>query len=58
MARRGAAVRLILSILISVEALSAYTVLSHEAAIDSTWDTAIVKVLLKRFPNATPDDLD
>ena len=58
MAGRGAVSRLILPILISVQALSAYTVLTHEAAIDSAWDTAIVKVLLKRFPNATPEELD
>jgi Zinc dependent phospholipase C len=32
-------------------------VLSHEAIIDSAWDTNIKPVLLKRFPNATPDEL-
>jgi Zinc dependent phospholipase C len=36
---------------------AAYSVLSHEAIIDSAWDTAIKPVLLKRFPDATPDEL-
>jgi Zinc dependent phospholipase C len=35
----------------------AYSVLTHEAIIDSTWDSAIKPVLLKRFPAATADDL-
>jgi len=35
----------------------AYSVLSHEAIIDSAWDTNIKPILLKRFPNATPDEL-
>ena len=36
---------------------AAYSVLSHEAIIDSAWDTSIKPVLLKRFPDATPDEL-
>jgi hypothetical protein len=36
---------------------AAYSVLSHEAIIDSAWDTNIKPVLLQRFPNATPDEL-
>jgi Zinc dependent phospholipase C len=36
---------------------AAYSVLSHEAIIDAAWDTSIKPVLLKRFPDATPDDL-
>jgi hypothetical protein len=35
----------------------AYAVLAHEAIIDSAWDTNIRPLLLKRFPNATPDQL-
>lgn len=34
-----------------------YSVLTHEAVIDSTWDTGIKPLLLKRFPAATPDEL-
>lgn len=35
----------------------AYSVLTHEAIIDSTWDNAIKPLLLKRFPAATADEL-
>ena len=34
-----------------------YSVLSHEAIIDSAWDDAIKPLLLQRFPDATPDEL-
>src|SRR5438445_12010712 len=34
-----------------------YSVLTHEAIIDSTWDSAIKPLLLKRFPAASADDL-
>jgi hypothetical protein len=36
---------------------SAYSVLSHEAIIDSAWDTNIKPLLLKRFPDASKDEL-
>jgi len=32
-----------------------YSVLTHEAIIDAAWKESIVPVLLRRFPNATPD---
>jgi len=35
----------------------AYSVLTHEAIIDSAWDDAIRPLLLQRFPNSTPDEL-
>jgi hypothetical protein len=35
----------------------AYSVLTHEAIIDSVWDTEIRPILSARFPNATSDDL-
>ncbi len=35
----------------------AYAVLSHEAIIDSAWDTNIRPLLLQRFPNATAEEL-
>lgn len=35
----------------------AYSVLSHEAIIDSAWDPNIKPLLLRRFPQATPDEL-
>jgi zinc dependent phospholipase C len=34
-----------------------YSVLSHEAIIDSTWDTDIKPLLLKRFPSASAEEL-
>jgi hypothetical protein len=34
-----------------------YSVLTHEAIVDSTWDSAIKPLLLKRFPSATGDEL-
>ena len=36
---------------------AAYAVLSHEAIIDSVWDTNISPLLLKRFPGATAEEL-
>ena len=38
-------------------AASAYSVLTHEAIIDSAWETPIKPLILKRFPSATPDEL-
>jgi len=35
----------------------AYSVLSHEAIIDSVWDTDIRPLILKRFPDATREQL-
>jgi len=37
--------------------ISAYAVLAHEAIIDSAWDTTIRPLLLKRFPNATAEEI-
>jgi Zinc dependent phospholipase C len=36
---------------------SGYSVLTHEAIIDTAWKENIVPVLLKRFPNTTPEQL-
>ena len=38
-------------------AASAYSVLTHEAIIDSAWETPIKPLILKRFPSTTPDEL-
>src|SRR6059058_4430332 len=35
----------------------AYAVLSHEAIIDAAWETHIKPLLMKRFPQATEEDL-
>jgi hypothetical protein len=45
-----------LTLLLPVQC-GAYAVLSHEAIIDTVWDTNLKPLLLKRFPGATPDDL-
>jgi hypothetical protein len=37
--------------------VQAYSVLSHEALIDSAWEMSIRPLLVKRFPNATNDEL-
>ena len=50
--------RLALAILLSASLSYGYTVLTHEAIIDSVWDTSIRKLLLKRFPGATPEQLE
>lgn len=34
-----------------------YSVLTHEAIIDAAWDQDIAPLLLRRFPNATPEEL-
>src|SRR2546423_5344060 len=36
---------------------SAYSVLTHEQVVDLLWKDQIQPLLLKRFPNATPDEL-
>ena len=41
----------------SVTTAYSYSVLSHEAIIDSVWDSAIRPLLLERFPAATADEL-
>jgi hypothetical protein len=49
---------LILLLLVSTSPSYGYTVLTHEAIIDSVWDASLQKMLLKRFPNATPEELE
>ena len=34
-----------------------YSILTHEAIIDAAWNDSIEPLLLKRFPNATSEDL-
>jgi len=51
----------ILSLLVFLPVFASYTysysVLTHQAIIDSTWNDAIKPLLLKRFPNATEEEL-
>lgn len=44
-------------LLLSVSCFYGYSVLTHEAVVDSLWDGSIQKMLLKRFPAATPEEL-
>jgi hypothetical protein len=46
----------VLTLGIAPDAFS-YSVLTHEAIIDSAWDTSIKRLLLKRFPDSTPEQL-
>ncbi len=52
------ALLLALRVLLSSSLSYGYTVLTHEAIIDSAWDASLQKLLLKRFPNATPQELE
>jgi len=47
----------IILLLVAPPPSSAYSVLAHEAIVDSAWDEAIKPLLLERFPQATPADL-
>ncbi len=49
--------RLAVLLLLWSPALSAYSVLSHEAVVDSLWNDPIQKMLLRRFPNSTQEEL-
>ena len=55
--RSISAVILPLVLLACPEASRAYSVLTHQALVDSLWDNTIKIVLLQRFPNATEDEL-
>jgi hypothetical protein len=56
--RRSGVAGLIFLSLICVPCSYGYSVLTHEAIVDSVWDTSIQKMLLKRFPAATPEELE
>jgi hypothetical protein len=45
---------LTLGFLFTPRTFHAYSVLAHEAVVDAEWDNAIKALLLQRFPNATP----
>jgi hypothetical protein len=55
---RGSSIGLaVIAIAVIASPISAYSVLSHEATIDVTWDTAIQPLLTQRYPRASADDL-
>jgi hypothetical protein len=55
-ARRSA--RLTALLVLSTSVFYGYSMLTHEAIVDSVWDASIQKMLLKRFPMATPEELE
>jgi len=58
MLRQFGAALCILALLAGIPAPSAaYSVLTHEEVVDLLWKDDIQPLLLKRFPNATPEDL-
>ena len=55
---RGSIIGLAVAILmVTANPLSAYSVLSHEATIDVTWDTLLQPLLKQRYPRASAEDL-
>ena len=55
--RQVLCVCLLVLALLRPEAAQAYAVLSHEAIIDAAWDGHIKALLLKKYPQATEEDL-
>ena len=55
--RYRAAVWILIFVFGAVTACEGYSVLTHEAIIDSAWDDSIKPLLLKRFPASTPEEL-
>ena len=55
---RGSIIGLVVAlVVVTASPLSAYSVLSHEATIDVTWDKVLEPLLKQRFPRASADDL-
>src|SRR5579863_1827639 len=48
---------LVFLFIFAVQSSKGYSVLTHEAIIDSEWDPVIKPLLLRRFPQATPAEL-
>ena len=48
---------LLVVLLFPATRLSGYSVLAHEAIVDSVWNESIVKLLRQRFPSATAEEL-
>ena len=55
--RRSIIGLVVATLLATASPLSAYSVLTHEATIDATWDAALQPLLRQRFPRASADDL-
>jgi hypothetical protein len=58
LARTRVIVVCLIAVLLALPApVHAYAVLSHEAIIDAAWETHLKPLLLKKFPQATEEDL-
>jgi len=57
-ARLSSFVLFLLSLLLAPRHAAAYSLLTHEQLIDLTWQDSIVPLLLSRYPNLSPADLD
>src|SRR5215469_14940746 len=49
--------RLTALFLLALAECRAYSVLTHEAIIDAVWQTNVRPLLMKRFPDATPEEI-
>ncbi len=49
---------LLLCLLAGTPMAHAYSVLTHEQLIDLTWESSIVPLLLSRYPNLTPEQIE
>src|SRR5579884_4444224 len=49
--------RLFCLLLLALAECSGYSVLTHEAIIDSAWESNLRPMLVKRFPNAAPEEI-
>ena len=56
--RVPAVARVMILLLLSAPVFYGYSVLTHEAIVDSLWDASIKPMLLERFPMATPEELE
>lgn len=50
--------RFILLLPLSTSVFYGYSVLTHEAVVDTVWDSSIKKMLLERFPATTPEEIE
>src|SRR4029434_8504630 len=58
LSHRGSIIGLVVAVvMVTASPLSAYSVLSHEATIDVTWDKVLEPLLKQRFPRASAEDL-
>lgn len=53
-----AGISLVLALLVCRQPARAYSLMTHEQLIDLTWQDSIVPLLLSRYPNLTPAELE